>query len=127
MVLLPDADLPADSALLDDLPGSPVHVFCRDDVGEVEIEQLEKLGAKVHPVPGEGEHLDLGAVLGACRELGIRSILCEGGLTLAHALLGGGHVHRFYLLVAPDTFGQPGGPPERFGRDTLIVLDRGEA
>jgi diaminohydroxyphosphoribosylaminopyrimidine deaminase/5-amino-6-(5-phosphoribosylamino)uracil reductase len=145
VVLLPDAELAPESALFDDVAEAPLHVFCRQDASEVVLERLEAAGAHVHPVPGEGDQLELEAILRACRGLGIRSILCEGGRQLAASLLRGGHVHRFYLLVAPTTFGgqgvpafaedahridwsafEPAGQPERFGRDTMIVLDRVE-
>ena len=109
------------------------------------MEHLESAGVHVHPVPGEEEVLDLGAVLRACREVGIRSIFCEGGRTLADSLLRERRVHRFYLVVAPKTFGAAGMPafgdesgaldwssyrvahvPQALGQDTLIVLDRQE-
>lgn len=146
VVLLPDAVLPETSALFADLPDAPLHVFCRQDADEGAMERLENAGAHVHPVPGDRAALDLAVVLQTCRELGLRSILCEGGRALADGLLRGGHVHRFYLLVAPDTFGAGGVPafagdadqldwssfvptvePQRFGRDTMIVLDREDA
>ena len=145
VVLLPDADLATGAALFADVAESPLHVFCRDDASEGSMERLESAGAHVHPVRGEGDHLDLGAVLAVCREVGIRSVFCEGGRALADSLLRGRHVHRFYLLVAPNTFGAAGvpafgpdsdlldwsdfeasGSPRAFGRDTLIVLDRRE-
>jgi diaminohydroxyphosphoribosylaminopyrimidine deaminase/5-amino-6-(5-phosphoribosylamino)uracil reductase len=87
--------------------------------------------------------LDLEGVLGRCWDVGIRSILCEGGARLAASLLRGGLVQRLYLFVAPTTFGsegvdafladagdldwtefEPACAPRLLGRDTLIVLDR---
>lgn len=148
IVLAPLADLPTDAALFDDLPDEPLHVFCRLDATEIAIEALEAAGAHVHPVEAAGSsgHLDLGAVLSSCWELGVRSVLCEGGAALAASLLAGGHSQRLYLFVAPMVLGegglgafsadartvdwsryQPAGPPQALGRDTLIVLDRQEA
>lgn len=144
IVLAPDADLPPDAALFKDVQEAPLHVFCRLDASEVSIEHLEEAGAHVHPVDGVGDGLELEAVSGVSWELGIRSILCEGGARLAGALLRERRVHRFYLFVAPVTLGnaglpgfpdgdelewsdfRPALPPESFGRDTLIVLDREE-
>jgi diaminohydroxyphosphoribosylaminopyrimidine deaminase/5-amino-6-(5-phosphoribosylamino)uracil reductase len=145
VVLVPDAVLAPESALFADIADTPLHVFCRDDASEAAMEHLESAGAHVHPVPGEAEVLDLDAVLRACREVGIRSIFCEGGRTLADSLLRERRVHRFYLVVAPKTFGAAGMPafsdesdsldwssfqvahvPQALGQDTLIVLDRQE-
>ena len=145
VVLIPDARLDPGAALFEDADRAPLHVFCREGASESAMEHLEGAGAHVHPVPGNGDALDLDAVLHACWEIGIRSILCEGGRTLAHALLREGRVNRFYLLVAPRTFGaggvsafaedadaldwsafQPACEPMTLGRDTLVVLDRQE-
>jgi riboflavin biosynthesis pyrimidine reductase len=101
------------------------------------------LGAHVHPVRAEGDDLDLGAVLTVAWELGIRSVLCEGGARLAATLLRARLAQRLYLFVAPHTLGASALPafagdagdldwsdmapafgPEMHGRDTLIVLDR---
>ena len=145
VVLLPDAELADDAALRLDLDDAPLHVFCRLGAGEARLERLEADGIHVHPVPGTRESLDLDAVLAACGELGIRSIFCEGGRTLAASLLRERRVHRFYLLLAPRTAGEGAVPafapdagsldwsdfvpvdgPLRLGRDTLVVLDRQE-
>jgi len=145
VVLVPDGAIPSESRLFHDIDTSPVHVFCRADVSESEMERLEAAGAHVHPVPDGAGGLDLGAVLEACREIGIRSILCEGGHALADRLLREDHIGRLYLFVAPVTLGAEGVPafaadaaslkwsgfspaeaPAAFGRDTLIVLDRQE-
>ncbi len=145
IVLLPDASLEPDAALFEDVPEWPLHVFCREDARESAMERLEGAGAHVHPVPGSGEALELDVVLHTCGELGIRSILCEGGARLADRLLRERRVHRFYLLVAARTFGArgvpafaddadaldwagfvPAGSPRLLGGDVLLAYDRGE-
>jgi diaminohydroxyphosphoribosylaminopyrimidine deaminase/5-amino-6-(5-phosphoribosylamino)uracil reductase len=145
VVLLPDARLAVGAGLLEDVARAPLHVFCHERASETAMEHLEAAGAHVHPVPGTRDALDLDAVLHACWEVGMRSILCEGGRTLASALFRERRVHRFYLLLAPRTSGEGGvpafapdadeldwsdfepvGAPITLGRDTLIVLDRQE-
>jgi diaminohydroxyphosphoribosylaminopyrimidine deaminase/5-amino-6-(5-phosphoribosylamino)uracil reductase len=143
IVLDPSARLSSDAALFEDAREAPVHVFTRRDAPEAEMERLEGAGAHVHPVEGKGSTLALDQVLEVCGELGVRTLLCEGGARLGASLLAGGHVHRLYLFVAPRAIG-PGGvaafgphpealpwrdfapalPPEGHGADTLIVLDR---
>lgn len=143
LVLLPGAELPPDAAILESADAAPVHAFVREDVREASIEVLEALGTHVHPVRVERDGLDLGAVLTVAWELGIRSVLCEGGARVAATLLRRRIVQRLYLFVAPHTLGrdalpafppdagdldwsdmEPAFAPESHGRDTLIVLDR---
>ncbi len=145
IVLDAEGTVPSDAALFEDHKSAPVHVFVSADVSESALERLEAAGAHVHPVPGSGAGLDLDAVLGVCWELGMRSVLCEGGARLAGSLLRERLAQRLYLFVAPVTFGaegvaaflgdasglgwddfEPAFEPELFGRDTLIVLDRQE-
>ncbi|MDX1493050.1 MAG: bifunctional diaminohydroxyphosphoribosylaminopyrimidine deaminase/5-amino-6-(5-phosphoribosylamino)uracil reductase RibD [Longimicrobiales bacterium] len=142
LVLSPAADLPEGAALFQDVQEAPVHVFTRLDASESAMERLEAAGAVVHPVAHRGSALELGAVSDVAWELGIRSILCEGGGRLASSLLTEDRVQRLYLFVAPRTLGPGGVPafpdgdrldwsafrpavaPATFGDDTLIVLDR---
>jgi diaminohydroxyphosphoribosylaminopyrimidine deaminase/5-amino-6-(5-phosphoribosylamino)uracil reductase len=96
-------------------------------------------------VEGKGSDLDLEAVLRVCRGIGITSILCEGGARLAGSLLRQRRAGRLYLIVAPRALGdgalpafgpraedlpwddyRRSAPPEAWGDDTLIVLDRKE-
>jgi diaminohydroxyphosphoribosylaminopyrimidine deaminase / 5-amino-6-(5-phosphoribosylamino)uracil reductase len=148
IVLDPMASLASNAALFADAAGVPVHVFTRRDAPEDDLERLEIAGAHVHPLGGSGAPgiVDLESVLQACREMGIGSILCEGGARLAGALLREARVHRLYLFIAPFTLGRsgvdafpadgellswrdflPAHPPALHGRDTLVILDREEA
>ena len=101
------------------------------------------LGAHVHSVPRTNRGLDLESIMVVVHELGVQSILCEGGAKLANSLIRKDLVQRLYLFIAPKTLGAggiaafsdgeetlqwedflPSLPPEMHGRDTLIVLDR---
>jgi len=145
VVLDSEGALPSDAALFRDRERAPVHVFVREDVSEAALERLEAAGAHVHPVRRSGAGLALEEVLGACWELGMRSILCEGGGRVAGSLLRESRVHRLYLFIAPTTLGSggvrafpadaealawasfvPAFAPSLHGRDTLLVLDREE-
>ena len=145
IILLPNAELPEDASIFEDIEVAPLHLFVREDAADAAIEELEQGGAHVHAVPTTPVGLDLDSVLDVSWELGIRSILCEGGARLAATLLREERVHRLYLFVAPLTLGvdamsafpedaqglawnvfEPAFEPELHGRDTLIVLDRQE-
>lgn len=146
LILDTDARIPSDAAVLKDSDEIPVHVFTRRDAPEAELERLESAGAHVHPVALGPGGLDLDAVLSRCWEMGVRSVLCEGGATLGASLLAQERVHRLYLFIAPKTLGaggvpafageagelrwdgfRPAFPPELHGRDTLMILDREES
>jgi diaminohydroxyphosphoribosylaminopyrimidine deaminase/5-amino-6-(5-phosphoribosylamino)uracil reductase len=143
IVLDAGATLPSDAALFQDVGHAPVHVFVREEAPEGEIERLERAGAHVHPVRASAAGLAMPDVMAACWDLGIQSVLCEGGGRLADTLLRGRIAQRLYLFVAPLAFGSEGVaafppdadtfawdefdavvPPQLFGRDTLLVLDR---
>lgn len=146
VVLDSGASTPSDAALFgaaDDR--APVHVFTRESVSEAAIERLEAAGAHVHPVREGPRGLDLGHVFGVLWDIGVRSVFCEGGRTVAATLLAEGRVQRLHLFVAPRTLGNAGLPafaddadtldwdgfapsgPRLFGRDALLTWDRSEA
>lgn len=145
IILDSEASVPSDAAVFDDREEAPVHVFVREEAPESAIERLEGVGAHVHPVRRGAGGLSLDDVLEVSWDIGVRSILCEGGSRLAAQLLRERRVHRLYLFVAPVTLGaegvpafpddaetldwsafEPALPPELHGRDTLLVLDRQE-
>lgn len=126
-----------------DVAESPLIVFTGEDASELAIVDLESAGAKVLTVPRSQHGVSIEAVLGACREIGIRSLFCEGGGKLTWTLLSEGFAQRLYLFVAPFVLGEkgvpafpmagprrlwdqwsPAFPPELFGRDVLLTLDR---
>jgi diaminohydroxyphosphoribosylaminopyrimidine deaminase/5-amino-6-(5-phosphoribosylamino)uracil reductase len=143
LVLDARAELPSDAVIFDDLELNPLHIFTHEDAPEREITRLESLGGHVHSVPKSNQGLDLESILGVVQELGVQSILCEGGAKLANSLIRKDLVQRLYLFIAPKTLGSegipafgdsgetlkwddflPAMPPQLHGRDTLIVLDR---
>ena len=142
MVLDSKAALGETNALFREREGRLI-LFVRDTAQEAERERLERAGAEVHPVPAAGGGLNLGAVLDASSETGIRSILCEGGGKLASSFLAEGFARRLYLFQSPCVLGSAGVPafpgpfpegswgrwlpafdPERLGNDVLTIYER---
>jgi diaminohydroxyphosphoribosylaminopyrimidine deaminase/5-amino-6-(5-phosphoribosylamino)uracil reductase len=141
IVLDSDARLPTTARIFRDVEAVPLVVFVATDAPEDRLERLEEAGARVHPVdrhPDGG--LDTRAVLRVSRQIGVRSILCEGGAELASTLLALDQVQRMILFIAPRLLG-PGavaaavarpparswilaGEPQAFGDDVRIVWDR---
>lgn len=147
MVLDPAAELRLDSRLVETIGEAPVWLFCGEGVSEARIEAFERAGVSVHPVPSDGDELDLDVVIGRCSDLGVTSLLCEGGGRLVDGLVRVGLLDRLYLFVAPHVLGDAGvpafpgewpvvrdagadhrwaavGDPTRFGDDVLAVWDR---
>jgi len=141
VVLDPDAALSLESALVSSLDAGPVWVFCSERVEEARIEALERAGIAVHPVTAEGDALDLRAVVHDCAELGVTSLLVEGGGRLLDGFGAAGLLDRLYLFTAPTVLGAEGVPafpgdglanagwtqverPRRLGDDVLATWDR---
>lgn len=92
---LPDVPLLAD-------PHSTVAILTASDGA------ITGAAARVHYLRASGEALDLSAMLaGLHSELGVRSILCEGGPRLNAALLAEGLVDELFLSVSPKLAGGP--------------------
>ncbi len=80
------------------------------------------------PVPG-GRGVDLGALLESLRgEHGVRSVLCEGGPELNHALLEAALVDELFLSVVPAMTADDDAPPivtgPRLSAPTEMHLNR---
>jgi diaminohydroxyphosphoribosylaminopyrimidine deaminase / 5-amino-6-(5-phosphoribosylamino)uracil reductase len=149
------ATLRPDARMLREGEGA-VHVMTLEGVSDATVRALEAAGATIHPLPGregqpaarEGQpptregRVELEAAVRRLREVGLTSVLCEGGGVLGSALVSAGLVDRLILVVAPRLLGAglvPGlhgieegragtwrlaREPERVGDDTWITLDR---
>ena len=102
------ASLPPSSRMLSG--GPPVHVMASRQAEPAGVEALRAAGARVHLLPASGSRVDLHAALELAGELGMRSLLCEGGGELASALLARGLASNVHIFSAPKLLG-PGGVP----------------
>jgi len=104
-----DASLSPSAAMLSE-PGGPVFVVTGQEANEERTRALESAGARILAVASGSGGIEVSGALSALWELGVRSILCEGGGVLASGLIGGGWVERLYLLTAPLELGPKGVP-----------------
>ena len=82
-------------------------------------------GAETIRVPATGGHVDLPAALAALGARGLTRVYCEGGGTLAAALLGAGLVDRLELYTAGAAIGAEGVPGlGAMGLDRLVQAPR---
>jgi riboflavin-specific deaminase-like protein len=68
-------------------------------------EELRRLGVGVEVVPADGGQVDLAAALARLGELGMQTVLVEGGAGVITGLLAGGLVDRVIVAVAPIVLG----------------------
>ncbi len=132
------ADLPNSATLVRTAREIPTLVIAPSGAPPANVRRLEAEGVSVITA------VSLEAALTSLRQMGVDSLLVEGGGHLAGALLAGGLVDRYYWIQSPIWLGQgsvraieglPGIPLEQvrpwrvverrsLGSDSLIVLDR---
>lgn len=88
------------------LHGDPVTVvFTTDRAAESDRERLGALGVGIRVVPAGPAGVDLPAALGVLRELGVRTLLVEGGARVITSLLGGRLVDRLVVDTSAKIIG----------------------
>jgi diaminohydroxyphosphoribosylaminopyrimidine deaminase/5-amino-6-(5-phosphoribosylamino)uracil reductase len=95
-------------------------IVCAATADPEKIQKIRGAGARVIALAdGDGQALPLPAVLAAIGQLGIRSVLVEGGEQIFSSFLREGLWDRLSVFVAPIILG--GGTPavSRLGRETL--------
>ena len=132
------------SRLLGSVGEAPVIVLATGAAPADRVRDLEQAGATVILLGEEQDgRVRLDDAMAACWETGLGAVLCEGGASLAAALIGAGLAQRLYLYEAPHTLGEGGvrafadpshapgpgpwraaGEPRRLGRDTGSIFDR---
>jgi diaminohydroxyphosphoribosylaminopyrimidine deaminase/5-amino-6-(5-phosphoribosylamino)uracil reductase len=77
---------------------------------------LEAAGAEMLMLPGDGDTLDLGALLRALAERGVLSVLVEGGGILLGSVFDQGLVDKVQAIIAPTIIGAAEAPAAVAGR-----------
>jgi diaminohydroxyphosphoribosylaminopyrimidine deaminase / 5-amino-6-(5-phosphoribosylamino)uracil reductase len=104
-------DLPAGGRLADSAGEVPLWLLHGRDAPEGARAAWRALGARLIEVAGvAGGQLDLDAALAALGEAGLTRVFCEGGGTLASALLSAGLVDEVSLMTAGLAIGAEGTP-----------------
>lgn len=106
--------------LCPDLPGETTLVTT-DAAPAARLQQFRARGATVWPLPSREGRIDLADFLRRLHGEGIRSVLLEGGPTLAAAFLHQNHVQKFLLFVAPLLVGNDDAPPLLAGQGAAAL------
>jgi riboflavin-specific deaminase-like protein len=96
--------IPLDRALLTEHPERTICVTA-EDTPPARVEAVRKLGARVIFGRRDGAHLDLVDMLGRLHDLGIRSLMVEGGAGITTSLMRAGLMDRLVVCIAPKVLG----------------------
>jgi len=99
--------LQPDSFLAQTAHNVPVIAFC-GDLAESRHRVLKDKGIQVHQISQTSTGLDIQESLGVLIKQGVKSLLIEGGGTLAASFLGGGYVNEIHWFRAPIILGGDG-------------------
>ena len=118
VIVCEDHAIPASSRALLAEDGYVRTILLAPSGVRAEFRELEPRAECIFVGDGDAIQLDLGAALVALKNAGISSVLCEGGPTLAAALLARRFVDRLVWLIAPVFLSGP---------EAVPVLARGSA
>ena len=96
--------IPLDRYLLTEQPERTICVTA-EDAPRARVEAVRSLGARVVFERRAGDHLDLVDMLGRLYDLGIRSLMVEGGSGIITSLLRARLVDRLVVCIAPKVLG----------------------
>ncbi len=96
--------IPMDCKLVRTAREIPTYVAAYHVDGEKKA-KLESMGVKILYIPKKDAHIDLSILSQKLGEMGIDSVLLEGGATLHEAALRSGIVQRVQVYIAPKIFG----------------------
>jgi diaminohydroxyphosphoribosylaminopyrimidine deaminase/5-amino-6-(5-phosphoribosylamino)uracil reductase len=121
-----EARLPLDSALVKSAPESPLVVVVSRACSRAAADALRAAGAEIVTAAGGNEQERVCDGLQKLGELGIQSILLEGGPRLAGAFLDAGEVDEMRLFIAPIAVGGRSArvPFEGEGADSIANSQR---
>ncbi len=85
-------------------------VFHSEDVSSDKLERLRDMGVELYAVPGEGKVLDLHEVLRKLGEIGIASVMVEGGREIFSSFLREELADKLIYFIAPKILGGGIGP-----------------
>ena len=98
------------TTLKDDLPEAPLWLCHGQGAPQDKKRDWQAAGARCFECPVAGRHLDLTQVMQALGQAGLTSVYCEGGGTLAGALLSSGLVDDVLIYGAGRAIGSEGRP-----------------
>jgi diaminohydroxyphosphoribosylaminopyrimidine deaminase/5-amino-6-(5-phosphoribosylamino)uracil reductase len=104
----------------------PLTVVVGRSADRASVDALEASGAEVIVATGENDAAKVESALDQLGELGVTSLMLEGGSKLAGAFLDAGEIDELRIFVAPILFGSHGArdPFEGSGTDKVEAATR---
>ena len=112
VLFVSDAVLPEDAAILEDMDSARLILIAGPGVDPGPVEALEARGVEVLVVDGQDRPTRFSGAMSALGELGITSLLLEGGPVIAGTALEAGEIDRLELFIAPILLGSGRSPIE---------------
>ncbi|MBN2898001.1 MAG: bifunctional diaminohydroxyphosphoribosylaminopyrimidine deaminase/5-amino-6-(5-phosphoribosylamino)uracil reductase RibD [Clostridia bacterium] len=97
--------IPLDAKVLNTGIDRPVIIATTAAMPDEKLEQLKAMGCSVYSLTGADARVDLGGLMAILGEIGVNSVLLEGGGTLNAAALEAGVVQKVISIVAPKLVG----------------------
>jgi 2,5-diamino-6-(ribosylamino)-4(3H)-pyrimidinone 5'-phosphate reductase len=107
------ARTPMDSRVLTENKSTPTIIAVSEKAPREKVETLKTKGATII-IAGSGEHVDLKLLMRKLREMGIKTLMLEGGATLNWAMLKERLVDEIRVAIAPIVVG---------GKDAITFVE----
>lgn len=117
------AKIPLDSKVLKCDEKTKTIIVTTKFASETKIEAIKQKGAEVIVTPSENNWVNLNYLMGVLGEMGIDSILLEGGSTLNYSALDEGIVDKVITFISPKIFGGTSGKTTVGGKGIEHVKD----
>ena len=127
IVLDTHARIPLGAHVLEDLGEIRTIIATTALASEDHLKSLREKGAEILLLPIKDDHVDLEALMIALGELGIDSVLIEGGSKVNYSAIDAGVVDKVVVFIAPKLIGGDeaktpvGGEGKKFMRDAIIL------
>lgn len=121
LILDTHLNTPVDAKVLRQQSESGTIIFCQSSVDPSRRQALEAAGARVIAVPEKDGRIDLGALMPPLGELGVTSLLIEGGAEVIASALAADIVDKIYFFYAPKILGGDDGVPICRGRGPELM------
>ncbi|MEQ8236925.1 MAG: bifunctional diaminohydroxyphosphoribosylaminopyrimidine deaminase/5-amino-6-(5-phosphoribosylamino)uracil reductase RibD [Syntrophomonadaceae bacterium] len=105
VIIDPHLDIPVTSKIATTSNSQRSLVFCTDGADHDRRQQLRSLGMEICPLAGQSDFIPLDQVLLELGEMGLCSVLVEGGGEINASLLDGDLIDKVYWFIAPKIIG----------------------
>ncbi len=100
-----NARIPDDSLIIKTLKDAPTYLAVSSEVDDIRLTQLKEMGVEIIKVAGGKDYLALEELLERIGDLGVSSVLLEGGQKLFTSFLENDLIDKFIFIITPTLMG----------------------